>query len=120
MQLGIVLYNGDWLIVNGTIKLANYLLSKIKIIFEVQRSSWLYDKTLGSDIPQLPLHRGNVTSAQISQLLIAALNPLITNNEISNNINIVCTFETIGIFKFEINLYDITGNYFKFNYTVTN
>lgn len=120
MQLGIALHKGDWLIVNGTIQLANYLLTKIKLIFEVQRGSWIYNTAFGSDIPQLAVHRGNVTSKQIAQLLQSALNPLIINNEISNNVNIVCTFETIGIFKFEMHLYDITGNYFKFNYTIVN
>ena len=120
MQLGINLVNGNWVIVNGKVELANYLLTKIQLIFSIQKGKWLYDITFGSDIPQITTQRANITSEQLKQLLIDALNPLIKNNEIQDNVTIVCTFDNIGIFKFDINCTDITGNYFKFNYTVGN
>lgn len=119
MQLGIDLQNGNWVVFNGNIVLANYLLAKINLILSVQKGTWLYDTTFGSDIPQIPLQRANITSEQLKQLLYNALSPLIINNEISD-VNIICTFENIGIFKFEINVIDITGRYFKFNYTTIN
>lgn len=118
MQLGIDLgKNGNWVVENGKIQLANYLLAKIKLIFSVQRGSWLYNANLGSDIPQLTTQRANVTSAQLKQLLTDAMAILVTNNEISDQ-NIICTFEQIGIFKFDISVTDISGNYFRFNYTI--
>ena len=116
MQLGIALFDGDWQIVNGNLVLANYLLAKIKLILTVQKGSWLYDVNFGSDIPQIPKNRANITLEQLKQLLNDAFNPLIINNEVTD-LNIVVTFLQLGAFKMDVHVKDITGNYFKFNYS---
>ena len=116
MQLGINLTNGNWQIINGQLALANYLLPKIQLILSVPVGSWMYDITFGSGIPQLQYQRTNVTADQLKQLLYSAFTPLINNNEVSS-VNITCTFQQIGVYQFDVDVVDISGNYFKFNYT---
>ncbi len=115
-SLGIRIVDGNWVVVSGNIVIANYLLAKITLNLKTTLGSWLYDTTIGSQVPSLNSVRQTLTKEQIKTVMSAAFTPLEQSGEISD-VNIVLTYFGLSYYIFDISCIDSTGEEIKFSYS---
>lgn len=107
---------GNWKVTStGNIELANYLLAKIRMQLKVVLGSWLYDTSMGSNVPLLIEQRKNLTKEQYKKTFSDAMLPLEQSGEVSN-IDIVLTYPGLSYIQVDISCLDTTGAEIKFNY----
>ncbi len=107
---------GNWKISKaGNIELANYLLAKIRMQLKVLLGSWLYDTSIGSNVPQLIEQRKNLTKEQYKKTFSDAMLPLEKSGEVSN-VNIVLAYPGLSYIQVDISCLDTSGTEIIFNY----
>jgi phage gp46-like protein len=110
---------GDFKLIDGQIEVANYLLTSLYVRLITPRGKWLYgDSTYGSDLYKLEKSRSRATKQQLEKICTDALSPKILSREISN-VNVVCTYNGIGKYKFNISCVDASSNYVSFEFKVS-
>lgn len=114
-SLGIRIADGNWVIVKGEVTIANYLLAKIRMQLKVILNSWLYDTSIGSQVPQLNDNRQNFTVKELRNIFTDAVQPLEVSGEI-REINIILKQSGISYYTVDINGIDSTGAEIKFSY----
>lgn len=117
-QLGIRIDDsGNWKVLkSGNIQLANYLLAKIRMQLKVLLGSWLYDTSIGSNVPLLIDQRQTLTKEQYKVVFQDAIAPLEKSGEIKNAL-ITMTYFGLGYIEVTIDCTDSTGSEIRFNYT---
>jgi len=115
-SLGIRIIDGNWVIVNGEIVIANYLLAKITLNLKTLLGSWLYNTNIGSQVPALNGVRQTLTKEQIKTVIQGAFTPLEQSGEITD-VNIILSYFGLSYFIFDISCLDSTGAEIKFSYS---
>jgi phage gp46-like protein len=107
---------GDFQLLNGSIEVANYLLTAIYVRLSTPRGKWMYaGSNYGSNFYKLEGNRARLTKEQVRGLCQEALQPLVVTSQIAN-LNIVCTYVGIGRYMLAVSCTDSYGEQLHFNY----